>query len=62
MKVLRVNKIVKKLKFEGVSGKLEAKNCFQTQSFAKYLRLSLVFMENRALQKKFNFCFSRLFN
>ena len=31
------------------------------QSFAKYLRLTLVFMRNSALWEKFNFCFSRDF-
>ena len=36
--------------FEGVCGKLEAKKC---QSFTKYLRLTLVFMWNSALQEFF---------
>ena len=31
MKDLRVNKIVKEIKFEGVWGELKAKNCFQRQ-------------------------------
>ena len=31
MKDFRVNKIVKEIKFEGVWGKLKAKNCFQRQ-------------------------------
>ena len=61
MKGLRVTKIVKEIKFEGVLGELEAKKLFLIQSFTNYLRLSLVFMWNSALQKKFNFCFSRVF-
>ena len=36
--------IVNEIKFEGVWGELEAKNCFQKQSFSKYLRQTLVFM------------------
>ena len=31
------------------------------ESFTKYLRLTLVFMQNSALQEKINFCFSRAF-
>ena len=31
------------------------------QSLTKYLRLTLVFMWNKALREKFNFCFSRIF-
>ena len=31
------------------------------QSFTRYLRLSLVFMSNSALQEKFNFCFFKSF-
>ena len=31
------------------------------QAFTKYLRLTLVFMKNSALRKKFSFCFSRAF-
>ena len=55
--VLRVTKIVKQIKFKGTWGKLEAKDCFQIQSWKKYLRQtsSLVFMWNRALRRKFNF-------
>ena len=44
MKDLRVTKIVKEIKFEGVWGDLESKKCFQRQSFTKYLRVTLVFM------------------
>ena len=31
------------------------------QSFTEYLRLTLVFMRNSALQEKFNFCFFKRF-
>ena len=41
MKCLWVTKIVKEKKFEGMRGKLEAKECFQRQSFTKYLKLTL---------------------
>ena len=43
MKGLRLTRIVEEVKFEGIWGQLEAKNCFQRQSFTKYLRLTLVF-------------------
>ena len=42
MKGLRVTKIVKEIKFEGVWDELESKNGFQRQSVTKYLRLTLV--------------------
>ena len=45
MKELRLTKIVKEIKFEGVWGKLESKIGFQRQSVSKYLRLTLVFTE-----------------
>ena len=37
-------KIVKRIKFEGVLSKLEARNCSQTQPFTKYLKQFLVSM------------------
>ena len=43
MKVLKVTKIVKKIKFEGVWDKLESKKGLQRQSVTKYLRLTLKF-------------------
>ena len=46
MKGLWVTEIENKIKFEEVWGKLEAKNCFQRQSFTQYLRQTLVFMWN----------------
>ena len=42
VKGLRVTKIVKQIKFEGAWGKLEAKYCFQRQSWPKYMRQTLV--------------------
>ena len=47
MKGLRVTKIVKEIKFEGVWGKLESKNGFKRKSFTKYVRLTLVFSTGR---------------
>ena len=44
MEGLRVTKIVKEIKFEGVWGELKAKNCSQRQSFTKYLRQPPLFM------------------
>ena len=44
MKGIRVTKIVKEIKFEGVCGESEAKKCFKRLSFTKYLRLTLVSM------------------
>ena len=57
MKGLRVTEIVKEVKLERVWGELEAKYCFQRQSFTKYLRLILIFIEDSALMEKLNFCF-----
>ena len=44
MKGLRVATIVNEIMFQGVFGKLEAKICFQKQSFTKYLRQTLVLL------------------
>ena len=44
MKGLRVTKIVKEIKFEGILGKLEVKNISQRQPFRNYLRPTPVFM------------------
>ena len=44
VKGLRVPKSVKQSKFKSVWGKLEAKKCFQIQSWTKYLSETLVFM------------------
>ena len=52
MKGLRVTKIVNEIKFEGVWEELVGKNCFQRQSFTKYLRET---------QESFNFYFSAAF-
>ena len=57
MKGLKVTKTAKEIKFERVWGDLEAKYCFQRQSFTKYLRPTLVLIQNRALLEKFNFYF-----
>ena len=42
MKDLRVTKVMKEIKFEGIWGKLKAKKGFQRQPLTKYLRLTLV--------------------
>ena len=47
----RVTKIVKQIKSEKGWGELEARNCFQRQSFTKYLRQSLPFIWNSKLRK-----------
>ena len=60
MNGVRVTNNVKEIKFKGVWGKLKAKICFQRKLFAKYLRLTVVFM--CALREKFNFCVSRVFS
>ena len=52
---LRVSKIVKGIKLEEFWGDLEANRCFQRQSFAKYLRLTVIFIWNSELLAKFNF-------
>ena len=52
-------KVVKEVKFERLRRELEARNCFQRQSFTKFLRQTLVFLRNSALPEKFNFCFPR---
>ena len=44
-----------------VWGELETKNCFQRQSFTKYLRQTLFFMWNSTIREKFSFYFSRVF-
>ena len=43
MKGLRVTKIVKEVKFEGVWDEWKAEKCFQRQSFTKYLTVTLAF-------------------
>ena len=54
----RVTKTVKQIKFERVWRKLEAKKCFQRQSFTKYLRQTLFFMLNSALQEQITLHFT----
>ena len=41
---MRVNKIVKEIKFDRVCGELDSKKCFERQSITKYLRPTLVFI------------------
>ena len=64
IKALRVTKIVKEIKFEEVWGKLKSKKGFQIQSFTKYLRLTLVFLEivhyGKSLTSVFQECFDSI--
>ena len=60
MKDLRITKTLKEIGFEEVGDESPEKNRFQRQSFTKYLRLTLVFMLNSVLRKKFSFCFSKV--
>ena len=46
----RVIKNVKQIKFEGVWGKLEAKYCFQRQSWLKHMRQPLELVWNSAMK------------
>ena len=50
----RLTKIVKGIKFEEVWDELRSIKIFQRQSVTKYLRLTLVFMNNRVPWEKFN--------
>ena len=61
LKNLIVSKIVQKIKFEGDRGELEAKACFQRQSWTKYIRQTLVFMRNSTIWENFNFYLSAFF-
>ena len=61
LKNLLVSKIVQKIKFEGDRGELEAKTCFQRQSWARYIRQTLVFMRNSTIWENFNFYLSAFF-
>ena len=61
VKGLRITKIVNETKFHGIWGELEAKNCFQRQSFAKYLKQTLSFMWSSKVRESFNLYFSSVF-
>ena len=50
-----------KMKLAVVWNKLKAKDLFQKQTFAKYLRLIMFLMWNTAPWEQFNFWFSRVF-
>ena len=55
MNGLRVNKIIKGIKFERVLGELKANNIFQGESLTGYFRLALVFIWGGTLQGSFDF-------
>ena len=59
---LRLTKIVKEIKFEGVWDELQPRKFFQKQSVTKHLRLTLVPMKNRAPREKFNCYFTGPFS
>ena len=61
MNGLRVTKIVKEIKFEGVWGELKAKKLFPETIIHKIFETNSSFHVNYALREKFNFCFSRDF-
>ena len=61
VKRLIVTKLVQKINFEGTWGKLKAKNCFQRQSWTKYMIQTLVFLWNSLIQESFSFYFSAVF-
>ena len=53
---------LKKPKGTNIYQKQKPKNFTHAlESFTKYLRLTLVFMQNSTLREKINFCFSRAF-
>ena len=58
---LRVTKIVRGIKFEGVWVEFKSKNCFQRQSFTKYLRLALVSCEIAHYEKSLISVFQEFF-
>ena len=61
MQSLRVTKMDKGSKFEWFWRGIIIKKSFQRQSFAKYIRLTLIFMSSRAPREKFNFYFPIMF-
>ena len=63
VKGLRVNKTVKEIIFERVRIELESKKkkSFRKEPFAKFLKLTIVFMWNSTLREKFKFHFSEVF-
>ena len=55
VKGLRVTKNFKQIKFKRIWNKLEAKHCFQRQSWREYIRQTLVLVWNSVLWQKVNF-------
>ena len=55
VKNLILTKIVLQIKFEGEWGKLEAENCFQRESWTKYMKQTLVLIRNNTLRESFDF-------
>ena len=61
VKGFRVTKIFDQIKFEGVWGELEARNCSQRQSLTKYLRQDSSFPVEWSTNGKVQFLFFRRF-
>ena len=61
IKLVRVTKIVKQLKFQGSWWRVKAKYCLRREFWPKYLRQSVVFLWNSTLREKFNFYCSTIF-
>ena len=61
MKSIIVTKIVGKMDFERSWGELDAKGCFQGQSWTGCMRQALIFVGNAAMREGFNFYFSAVF-
>ena len=61
VKARRGINIVKENKLEGAWGELEAKKCFQRQSFTKYLTQTFCFCERERTTEEVQFPFYRSF-
>ena len=61
MKGLRVTKIVKEVKFEGVWGNLESKNKFPETITHKIFETDPIFHFKYRKRQNFNFYFSKVF-
>ena len=61
MKVVRVTRKIKEIKFEGVWDKLESKKKFPGVITHKIFETNSTFRVKSAPREKFIFCFSRVF-
>ena len=60
-KGLRLSKIIEEINFQGVWDELGSRKVFQRQSLTKYLRLTLLLMNNWGLGEKLSCYFPGLF-